>query len=294
MRRLVAPIVVIASTTSALAQVPPPAAPPRVAAPATDPALVAHLQGWEKAMTTSKSFYSPTVAVRTNAATGQRDVYKGSVMCLKPGYAKTRLELQPAAGQAATATQGVYEEYIITPAAVHEYTGEGVDRTTGKMKPQNYSETQFAGGQRPRNVMLDFLSGTMSADMAMKRFDIRMVKSDATYIYLTIMPKAHADKEDFQAMTMALYQPATGFGYLPAMVSFTKDALGQRIEEWSFTQPVLNHANIVPQQFVPHAIAANDPNWVVTRKIAGPGGLIPAGAAPTPARPAAGALPPRK
>ena len=284
MRRLVAPIVVIASATSALAQAPQPPAPP-----AADPALVAHLRGWEDAMTKSKSFYSPTVAVRTNAATGQRDVYKGSVMCLKGGYAKTRLELQPAAGQPANATQGVYEEYVITPAAVHEYTGEGLDRTTGKMKPQNYTETQFAGGQRPRNVMLDFLSGGMTADMAMKRFDIRLVKTDATYIYLTIMPKAVADKEDFQAMTMALYQPATGFGYLPAMVSFTKDALGQRVEEWSFTQPVLNHQNIVPQQFVPHAVKPNDPAWVVTRRIAGPGGMVPA-----PAAAAGGTLPPRK
>ena len=94
----------------------------------------------------SKSFYSACTAVRTNSASGNSRSFKGYVMCLKPGYAKTNIALQPSQGQNPAATEGVYEEYVITPTAVHEYSGDGIDRATGKPKVQNYAVTRFAPG----------------------------------------------------------------------------------------------------------------------------------------------------
>ena len=263
MRRLAVLIVLAACPAVAPAQAPPPA-------PAA-PAVVAHLQAWERVMAGSKSFWSQCTVSRRNEATKISESYKGAVMCLKPGYARTMIELQPAAGQPPASVQGVFEMYIITPTAVHEYTGTGVDRTTGKLKPRTYTETRFAPGQRPQNVMLDLLSGTMTADQVLRRFDVSLVKQDANYIYLGILPKRDnkRDQEDFQSMSMVLYQPATGFGYLPATVMFTKDALGQQIDEWTFLQPKLNQPEVTVQQFAPVAIPANDPNWQVIRKVAG-------------------------
>lgn len=271
MRHLLVCIVSVACCpvwTVAFAQAPAAPAP-------VDPALLAALRGWERVMTTSTNFYSACTAVRANGAAKTSDAYKGYVMCAKPGYAKTRVELAPAAGQPAAATAGVYEEYIITPQAVYEYTGDGVDRTTGKPKVQNAIETVFGPGQRPQNVMLDFLSGGMTADAAMKRFDIKLIKSDQNYLYLAILPRNAVDSADFAAMMMILYQPETGFGYLPARVKFTKDSLGQRSEEWSFTEPCVNHPEIVAKKFAPKDIAPGDPAWKVTRRPAGPGAAAP-------------------
>ena len=266
MRRLVM-CIVFALSAKASAQAPPAAAP--------NPKLLATLQAWEQAMGQSKSFFSNCTAVKTNAATKTSSTYKGYVMCLKPGFAKTHIALQPSPGQTAAATEGVYEEYIITPNAVHEYTGDGMDRVTGKPKVQNYAFTQFAPGQRPNNVMLDFLSGTMTAAAALQRFDIVILREDSNYIYLNIQPLTVDDKRDFAAMQLALFQPTTPFGYIPAMVRLQKDKLGQQMEEWMFEKPFLNAPNNVVQQYTPKAIAANDPAWKITNRNSPIGAVLP-------------------
>lgn len=267
MRRLVM-CIVFAASANVSAQAPPQAAP-------VDPKLLATLQAWEKAMGQSQSFYSACTAVRTNNATKTSSTYKGYVMCLKPGYARTVIALQPSQGQDPATTKGVYEEYIITPTAVHEYSGDGIDRVTGKPKVQNYAFTRFAPGQRPNNVMLDFLSGTMTADAALKRFRMRIHYEDANYIYLEIFPLTELDQSDFASMTLALYQPATGYAYIPAMVRFQKNKLAQEEEDWSFEKPYLNAKNNTPEYYTPKPIAANDPAWKITNRNTQPGAMRP-------------------
>ena len=111
----------------------------------------------------------------------------------------------------------------------------------------------------------------MTADAALQRFDIKIFKEDANYIYLAIRPLTEDDRKDFASMTLALYQPATGYGYIPAMVRFQKGNLAQETEDWSFEKPYLNAPNNVAGLYTPRAIAANDPAWKVTDRNAQPG-----------------------
>jgi TIGR03009 family protein len=203
----------------------PPAAPP------VDPALRAHLLGWEKVMHGAANFYTECTLVRKNLLRRNELTFTGSIMCLKPNMARMRLEQKPTAGQ--KPDPNAYQAYICTGQAVYEY--EGLSKTVTKFPLEK------GIGE---NLLLEFISGSLKADDVIRRFDLKLLKlekqQEKYYIILEIRPREARDKVEFEVMTLVLFQPSVPkLGYLPRTVRIRKNN-GQDEEVWDFPEPRVN------------------------------------------------------
>jgi len=236
-------LAILAVAPVALAQVPlPPGTPagripvpggevPAVVPPvrAVDPALKATLDGWEKVMKGSADFYTKCELKRTNLLLKKESVYEGTIMCMKPNLARLRLDKVPAPGGVKDPND--YTAYICTGQAVYEYDGNA----------KQVTEIKLRNGGIGDNILLEFMSGNLTADDAIRRFDIKELKSDQHYVYLEIKPVAGSkEKADFEVMTLVLFQPTVpGMGFLPRTVVIRKSNQ-QDQEVWNFPEPKVN------------------------------------------------------
>src|SRR5262245_529965 len=160
----------------------PPAVPgqpvtPAPPAPKADPKLDEHLVGWEKKMASVSNLFAEISLKRTDALRKQDKEYTGSVLCMKPNFARMRLEY--------TANKDDYEAFICNGKAVYHY--DGVQKTITEFKlPEK-------AGQGVDNLMLDFLSG-MKAKDAKERFDISLFSIDEHYVIIDIKPRLGKDQ----------------------------------------------------------------------------------------------------
>lgn len=197
------------------------------AAPAVDPALRAHLLGWEKVMHGAANFYTECSLVRKDLLHRREVAFAGSIMCLKPNMARMRIEQKPAGGQKPDAN--AYQAYICTGQAVYEY--EGLSKTVTKFPLEK------GVGE---NLLLEFISGSLKADDVIRRFDLKLLKQDQNYIYLQIRPREARDKAEFEVMTLVLFQPSVPkMGYLPR-TAVKRNNNGQAEEVWDFPEPRVN------------------------------------------------------
>ena len=238
-RRRVALGILLAIPAGLTAQAPPGAPPgggtvpvsvPAVAAAPADPVLVQHLMGWQKAMAQAANFYSECTLSRKNVVRKTEANYKGSVMVMKPGMARLRLQLQPGPGEQPDGNN--FDAYICNPRGVYQYSG--ADKTL--------TEYKFPPGQPPKNLLMDFMSGSITAQAALDRFAMKVVKEDQYYVFLEVNPVTREDQQEFSTMTLVLFRDAPNLpAYLPARVVITK-ALRQETEDWSFPNPQVNVA----------------------------------------------------
>ncbi len=271
-RRCLALGIILAATATLTAQPPAgaPAAPPPAAAPPTpDPVLVRHLVAWEEVMKTAGTFYSECTRVVRKPLARVEITSKGDIRCMRPGLARTMLATQPGAGQPADMNN--FELYVVTQRAVYQY--EGAEKKA--------TEYRFPAGGRPQNLLLDFMSGAITAQAALERFDIKVAKEDDHYVYLEILPRTGPDQQDFQSMMLVLFRNAPGLpAYLPAQAQITKP-LGQTVEDWTFKAPRANVKGVTPVDFQPLKLP---PEWKTEVKqappAAGPPGPNPGGRVP--------------
>jgi TIGR03009 family protein len=215
--------------------VPPPL--PAAVAPA-DQKLDAHLAGWEKAMSDLKNarFDLSLKRVDPSAAIfkGER-TYGGSVLIMKPNYARLRLDYL------GDPTKRDFEAFICDGMSVFSYNGN--DKTVTRYKlPDPKSNPTGATD----NIIIDFISGMKAKDLK-SRFEIKIFNESPDYIYLDIKPVLGKDKQDFQQLRMALYQPKYAqFAYLPAQLYMVK-ANGES-EQWKLTKPMTNIPNLDPRK----------------------------------------------
>lgn len=198
----------------------PPGPPP--AAPA-DPVLDRHLLGWQEVMGKMNNFRAEFELTRTEAVFKKKRVYTGSVLCMKPNFARLRLDN--------AADKADYEAYICNGKAVYEYNGLAKTITEFKLNPA-------AGAD---NLMLDFLGGMKAGD-AKKRFQITQFNPAAEhYVYLDIKPVLPKDKQEFEHIRFALYGPnvpAPYIKYAPAEVYLLKP--NGDTEQWKFSKPQMD------------------------------------------------------
>jgi TIGR03009 family protein len=189
---------------------------------------MAHLNGWEKVMKGATNFYAECSLKRNNLLLKKETEYTGTVMCMKPNLARMRIDKKPAAGQKQNPND--FEAYICTGQAVYQYDGNA----------QQVTEHKLPNGGVGGNLLLEFMSGNITAAQAVARFDVKTLKQDQHYVYLDIRPRTDRDKGDFEAMTLVLFQPTVpGMGYLPRTVVMRKP-LGQEEEVWDFPRPAVN------------------------------------------------------
>jgi TIGR03009 family protein len=227
---------------------------------------MAHLQGWEKATKGAANFYTECSLKRTNLALKKETEYTGSIMCLKPNLARMRIDRKPAPG--AKPDPNDYTAYICTGQAVYEYDGTA----------KQVTEIPLRNGGVGDNLLLEFMSGNLTAAQAVQRFAIKTLKpEDQHYIYLDIRPLTPKDKGEFESMILVLFRPTvTGMEYLPRTVVIRKPN-GQEEEVWDFPRPAVNVKGIDKAvfQFVPPP-----KDWKFQKA-----GQQPAGPAPAPGQP---------
>lgn len=240
---------------------PAPAVVPRVVP--EDAVLIGHLRNWETVMKSAETLYAELKVTRENKVRKSKNDLSGSVMCKKPGQARMRLE--------DVVTPGVkpdpfaYLAYIATGKAVWEYSG--YDKLV--------TETLLPEGEKSKgNILLDFLSGSVGADDAMKRFSIKLLKEDAHYVYLELTSVLDEDKVDFSVMKLVVFKNVPGLpAYLPRQIILTKGN-GQEEEVWDFIKVGINVNGIKPEYFIPAPV---EPGWKYVKQNA-PKRNLPAGA----------------
>lgn len=197
------------------ATVPP--APP----PATDPKLDAHLAGWERTMQGVGTFYAALDVKKTESVFKKERKYSGSVLCMKPNFARLRLD------NVGDPTKADYEAYICNGRSIFEYNGLLKTITEYKLNPN-----PGAGGGD--HLILDFLGGMKAAD-AKRRFQMTLFKEDEFYIYLDIRPLLASDRQEFEQVRFALFGPGVKgqhTPYVPAQVYILKP--NGDTESWTF------------------------------------------------------------
>jgi TIGR03009 family protein len=212
-----------------------------VARPAVDPKLAAHLDAWEKRMKEIGNVVCDAEKVQTdNVLKRQLAKQVAKIYCLKPNYAFMRLDRAPDQ----PADPNDFLTYICDGKAIYQYSGRQKEMAEFKLN---------AAGGIQGNLLLEFISGSMSAKDATNRFNISILKEDANYLYLDIKPTLVSDREDFETMTLVFYSPAIKpelqhLRYLPAMVKMTKNQ-NKEDEVWTFKIPQINVKGLTPDTF---------------------------------------------
>ena len=173
-----------------------------------------------------KSLRVDVTRTTTDSVFKKEKKFTGPLLLMKPTYAILRLEY------AGDPTRLDYEAYLCDGKSLFKY--EGLAKTVTEFKLPNTVANPNAGTD---NFMLDFLSG-MKAKDAKDRYELTLVKEDANYVYLHIVPKLGRDKQDFKMISMALFGPRTQYPYLPCKV--IKLEPNDNTETWDFTKPQTN------------------------------------------------------
>ena len=211
-----------------------PVAQPGAAAP--DAKLDPHLKGWEQKMGGLTNFRSDLALTKKESTFQQAREYTGSVLCMKPSFARLRIETT---AKALPGKPVDFEAFICNGAFVYMYNGLQQEVTEYKLPPN----VGAAGGD---NLMLDIVSG-IKADDAKRRFDIKLFNEDANYVYLDIKPVQQKDQQEFTHVRFALFGPRTQFAYLPAQVWLQKP--NGDTELWKFSNPQINVPNVDQKVF---------------------------------------------
>lgn len=271
---------VFAAGTVALAQTPPPPSttPGLVPAPAAvtsvDPVLKGHLDAWEQKMKGIVNYATNCTLVRKNTLYKKESTYTGAIWCLKPNRARMTLDRVPPPGQKPNPDDKT--SYICTGQEVYEYEGLAKQLTVFRLPNGGVGE----------NLLLEFMSGSMSADGVIRRFDLSLLQTanNPDYVLLRLKPRLGRDQAEFETMVLALYSP-TGNGkqyaYMPRTVVIRK-ANGQEEEHWDFPSPPrVDSPDIRPEHFQPVQVPKE---WKVERRDVGQGSAA-GGSSPQPGQP---------
>lgn len=209
-----------------------------------DPKLDAHLAAWEKRTASATNLRTEVALTRTDAVFKKDTNFKGTALCMKPNFARARLD------NVDDKTKADYEAYICNGKAVYAYSGAN--------KTFTEFEVPKAGGGVD-NVMLDFLAGMKAKDVK-KRFNVTLADTDKFYVYLHIKPLLGADQREFKQIHLALYGPGPDtapMAYLPAAVRVYKP--NGDTEKWTFTNLKVDLPDVTAKEF--QYVAITDKGW---------------------------------
>lgn len=206
------------------------------AAVALPPGLQAHLTAWEMKSATVGSYYAECEYVRKDLTRRRETTFAGTMMCMKPNLARMRIDNK--------ADKTDFLSYIADGKAVYEYNGK--DKVV-----RQYPIPPGGKGGVGDNLLMEFMSGSMSADDVKTRFDLKLEKEEEYYTHLKIAPKLERDKQEFESMMLVLYSAKLAdrkWDYLPAVVIIAKNK--DEIDQWTFKEPKINNEGIKKEHFV--------------------------------------------
>ncbi|OAI40680.1 hypothetical protein AYO40_04520 [Planctomycetaceae bacterium SCGC AG-212-D15] len=170
----------------------------RAQQPPAPAALDTYLNQWEQKMKAVESLVGPCARTEKDKAFGSTKVYEGTARFLKPNMAILELRNKE--------KPELFEKYVCTGTYLYEYSQMN--------KVIRIHELPQKNGVADDNF-LSFLFGMKAAD-AKQRYDLKLSKEDAYYIYVDIVPKQALDKADFSRAQMVL----TKGTYLPRRLWF--------------------------------------------------------------------------
>lgn len=221
--------------------VPPAPTPTPAPTPAVSPALWQHLVNWETVMKGATNFYCEGKKVQENkvgARKGKKES-KTDFRCQMPSKARMLLTAVPGPGEKADAND--FDLYIATGTSILEYDGNN----------KRLIDTRLPPGGTKGMLLLDFLSGAVTARAAVERFEIRLLQEDANYLYLELKPRTAEDLGDFESMILVLFRNLAGQpAYLPRQVVVRRNK-DQEEETWDFPRPAINVKGIANADFEP-------------------------------------------
>jgi len=251
-----------------LAPVAQPPAPPAAGLPAApSPALLSHLAAWEARHKQVQNLYTDCEMVKKDKIHRKERAYNGVVMCMKPNLAWLKIEDKT--------NKNDYMAYICNGTSVFEYNAKDklvVEHRIPKANPNSVGD----------NLLIEFMSGSMTAADVMKRFDLTLVKEEEYYVHIEVKPRLARDLQEFESLLLVLHGPKTanlGLDYLPKVVVMRGNN-GQNEEQWTFAKPMANVRNLTPANF---QYVKPPADWQVKPAAAG----VPAAGEPKVARPAA-------
>ena len=217
-----------------------------------DAQLQAHLAGWETAMKAVEKFSVVATLVKKDLITQRESKFTGNIWCMKGGLA--RLSIVKVVGKDEKPNPADFMAYICNGDMLYEYDGGAKVVTM----------VNLGKGGAGNNLLLDLMSG-MTADAALKRFDLKLLKAEKPYVYIEAKPKSAEDKAEFETMTLVLCDAdVKGRAYIPRMVILRKSN-GQQTESWDFPDPKVNPEGIEKKHFEP---AKPPEGWTVQKAVA--------------------------
>jgi TIGR03009 family protein len=250
MRPLSATLAALLLAVSPLAAQTAPAPPPpkNEKVPLPDPELTDMLKAWERKMTGIERLKVKCSRVEEESIRGKKIQFDGSASFLKPNMAKLDLTKVEDPKDSRDTPQIDRELYISNGNQLYEFQV--------KNKLVLVHELPKDGGVSD-DTFLAFLFG-MKAEQARQRYTMSAeVKPNANdYIYVRILPKKPADKQEFTEARLVFFSPNIGtlnpmwadWGLLPARLWF-KNPNGNQVT-WTFSDanlsPKLEKSDFVP------------------------------------------------
>ncbi len=198
------------------------------------PNLQTHLLAWERTNSGMQTLYTDCERELTNLLTKKSTKWKGSIRCMKPNLAYLRMDN--------LVKKDDFEAFICDGKSVYNYVG------ADKIVRQHLIPPGGKAGVGD-NLLLEFMSGGMTAVDIAGRFKMKLLKEDQYYIYLEVLPVLNKDLKEFDSLILVLYASGVkGMEYLPAKVQMKLNN-GQAVDEWTFKQPMVNPAGIKAADF---------------------------------------------
>jgi TIGR03009 family protein len=210
--------------------------------PPIDPALAAHLAGWEKQARGVTAFRAEFTLTRVDAVFKKERRYAGSLLGLTSGSVVLRLEN--------LADKADYESFISDGKVLYFYSGLGKTVTEFRLPPPGAGESDGFSARLARELCptewfaVRLLSGATAREAA-KRFDVSLFKEDEHYVYLKLRPRLPKDRQAFTHTRVALCGPGVRpphVPYTPAEVFVAK--VNGDTEHWTFTEVKLNPPDV--------------------------------------------------
>lgn len=217
----------------------PPAVP--TASPETQ-RLDQLLAAWEQRMKSIESLVVECSRAEFDKTYNSTELFVGTARYLKPNLA--RLDLQK------KSDPNYFEKYVCNGQHLYEYRL--------KQKMVRVHELPKNSNGISDDTFLSFLFG-MKAEDAKRRYELRLVKEDQWWIYVEILPRYTADKQEFSKAQMVLYAAPQQLAMLPRRLWF-QHPNGSEIT-WEFPK-VEPNARLNRQEFVP---PQPPKDWVVER-----------------------------
>jgi TIGR03009 family protein len=203
--------------------------------------LAQHLAAWEARQKQVTSLSAEFTLTKKNLLHRKESIFTGLIQCMKPNLA--RLQFRDKANPADEIT------HLLDGKSAYEFEGSAKRVTQHRLPTVNLLAPRGADD----DVLLAFISGSLTASEAAKRFDLRLLKEEEWYVHIEVKPRRPKDLQEFESMTLVLFGPKTaakGLDYLPAVVVLRNNN-GQSEEQWTLDREkiVVNSDKVTAESF---------------------------------------------